>query len=1143
MGEPRVPHATDSGRGAGRRRVAALEAAVILLALVPSVTRAQALGSPGLPDPVRPLMQPSRVVRFRVTEGTWISLDVSPSGKTIVFDLLGDLYTLPIAGGKARPLTRGMAFDQEPRFSPDGRHVAFVSDRSGTPNLWVIDRGGENARQLSNLTNTAYDSPLCSPAWSPDGRTILVSQRPAAVRRASDDIVGFGRQWLLAAYDVDSQRMRWVSDTTRGKTLSALGPVFSRQGETVFAAMLLGSAIVADLGIGRDWSIGRVDLQTGIAVPETAPGLGRVAVRPAVSPNGRYLVYASTSGTRLGLRLRNLATFEERWLLRESLDASARPYVDARDIVPGYAFTPDSKAVIIAFDGKIHRVEIATGRSSIIPFVVDVERELGPLTVHQFTLPDTASRTRSVMQPALSPDGNRVAFSALRRVWVMELPDGRPRRLTSDSVGEFYPSWSPDGAWLAYSTWKDGQGGAVCKARVEPGSASVCQRLTTDGAIYFHTAFSPDGKRVVVVRSEAPAKRVLTHNTSGLDPLKSVSVAWVPATGGAPTSLISVSTGGDFRKMVGQTPRLPVEQVYFTTDPERIFVGLTSFAWDGAEGRIELPVADSVTVVRASNDITGVIDPTGSRALLTHAWALSEVSRPVQGNGSSDTLNVEEAQQRPLGAPAGAAHRWGTALAPWISWSRDGRRVLFSQGGTLFVGDVRPGAWTAFFRVDVPLAVPVDIPQGTLLLHGARLITMSAPAVIERGDLVIRNNRILAIGPVGTVRVPAGAQIFDVSGKTILPGYVDIHDHLPLPYGIHPDQCWQCLPRLAYGITALRDPYARQDTYSEIFTFAERERSGDLLAPRIFSTGIPHLRSDRPIRTLDDARAIARPTADYFRAETFKEYDAGATRQARQLISLAAAELGINATIEGPPRQLTAIVDGFSGVEHAFAIPVYDDVLTLTARSGTTHTQTYGVIADGMGYVLRSRTAPWDAARMRRFVPPSERESYGASALYLEVFGHPELGRLRARLSSALGIVARGGRIGMGGHGSAGGIGFHYEMWLHALGGMPSYAILRAATLSGATAIGHAGDFGSLRVGMLADLQVLDRNPLDDIHNTTSVAYVMKNGRLYRADDLAEIWPRCRPLNPLYVSDDAPASMARGAGQCPPPSLERAAAR
>ena len=1078
-----------------------------------------------------PLM-PGRVVRFRVSEGTWMSLDISPDGQTIVFDLLGDLYTLPITGGVARRLTSGMAVNQQPRYSPDGQHLVFVSDRSGSANLWIADRQGRHARRLSQLRGYDGAGAVTSPAWSPDGRTVLVSQKVGATR-SNGASAAQAHRWLLASYDVRTQQMRWLSDTTHDRGHSALGPAYSPQGKFVYAAI---DGFRPEPRSDANWRIARIDAVTGHIEPALGAEVGRTSMRPAVSPDGRFLVYASSSGSRVGLRIRDFRTDRERWLVTDVLDNPPITASENRDLAPGYAFTPDSRALVVAYGGKIHRIELATARAAAIPFVVDVERLLGPLTVHQFTLPDTAVRTRNVLHPALAPDGTKVAFSALDRIWVMELPhDGRPagqpRRLTVDSIGEFYPSWSPDGCWLAYTTWRDAEGGAVRRARVphEPeGPPAPSERLTVDTALYFHTAVGPGGRRVVAVRAALPLGRVLTDNTPldytvlkpppPLDP----SLVWVPASGGRTRTIASLT------RVYSRWLTYPVDQVYFTADPNRIHVGLTSWAWDGGDRRAALVVTGRLRSGELTGDpvdFAGVLSLDERRALITRKRTLFELGLPAMESpqlDGPDTIDLERARLEPLGAAAGAASRWGTALAPWVSWSRDGRRVLFNQGATLFVGSVKAGRWTVFDQVEVPLLVPPDIPRGTIVFHGARLITMRGREVIERGDLVVRDNRIVAVGAVGKVAIPRDAQLLDVSGATILPGFVDIHDHPLLPKGVHPGQCWQCLVRLAYGVTAIRDPEPHFS--NDIFAYQERERTGDLLGPRVFSTGMADYGTDPPPRTLNDARDVVRPNAEYFSSETFKiYYDESTDRRSRQLLAMAMAERRLNATAHtnGVELELVGVLDGISGIEHAPQIRTYDDVAALTAKSGTIHTMTYsGVIFGSLNYMVRRHGWPMERVKMRRFVPPSEAAATciaGCTAERISVYGPMELDNLLSLVGGSARIAARGGRIGMGSHGNMPALGFHYEMWLHALGGMPNHEILRSATISGSAAIGHGRDFGTIEVGKLADLQVLHRSPLDDIQNTTSILYVMKNGRLYNAENLAEIWPRRKELGPIYL--------------------------
>lgn len=206
-----------------------------------------------------------------------------------------------------------------------------------------------------------------------------------------------------------------------------------------------------------------------------------------------------------------------------------------------------------------------------------------------------------------------------------------------------------------------------------------------------------------------------------------------------------------------------------------------------------------------------------------------------------------------------------------------------------------------------------------------------------------------------------------------------------------------------------------------------------------------------------------------------------------------------------------------AGVEHGYGIEAYDDVARLIAVSGTTITHTFTQVSGGSQYAIDALGSPMANAKWSSFVPPAQRKE--ACYICQEIDGYggrPELVALKRRLSLPARIARFGGYSGVGSHGDMQGISIHYEMWLYHLGGMPNHDVLRSATLNGARTIGYERDLGSLEVGKLADLQILDKNPLDDIGNTLSIRYVMKNGRLYQSDDLTEVWPRQRALAAVY---------------------------
>jgi len=394
------------------------------------------------------------------------------------------------------------------------------------------------------------------------------------------------------------------------------------------------------------------------------------------------------------------------------------------------------------------------------------------------------------------------------------------------------------------------------------------------------------------------------------------------------------------------------------------------------------------------------------------------------------------------------------------------------------------------------------------VLSGGRIITMKGDEVIPSGDVVVTDNRIVAVGAKGSVAIPAGARVIDVSGKTILPGYVDIHAHTWVAWGVHRGQVSQFLAQLAYGVTTQRDP---QTSSEDVLTYTDLMEQGDLIGPRLYSTG-PGIFSADNISSLDEARDVLRRYADHFNTQTIKQYLAG-DRKVRQWVITAARELRLTPTTEGGSNftmNLTLMQDGYGGLEHSLPIsPFFQDVVQLEKTSGITYTPTLIVSYGGPWgrdyYLTRSNvdTMP----RLRYFTPHDELDKWQEVR-----FNRDDRYVFKLHAQQLKKLVEAGGRVGLGSHGEVQGIGAHWELWMLGSGGMAPHDVLRAATIHSADAIGLAKDIGSLEAGKLADLQVLDSNPLDNLQNSTAIRYVMKNGRLYEAETLTEVWPRKRPL-------------------------------
>ena len=357
---------------------AGLMLAALAVLVLPSLADAQAGRPRENPLPLRS----ARTAEFTATEGTWISLDVSPDGQTIVFDLLGDLYTMPITGGEAKPLLTGMAYEVQPRFSPDGERVAFVSDRSGGDNLWMMRLDKTDTTQVSRGNSNLY----LSPEWTPDGEFIVVS-------RAG----GLGGPAKLFMYH--HKRAAPISVGGNTGTRKMVGTAFSPDGRHLWYAGAFG-----------DWQYNatlpryqlyRYDRQTGLSTLMT--NRYGSAMRPAVSPNGRWLVYASRYNADTGLRKRDLQTGDEEWLaypVQRDEQESRAPL----DVMPGYAFLPDGSAVIASYGGKIWSVPMDGSDASEIPFEVPVKLSVGPEVKFSYQIDTTAMVTASqIRSPVASP--------------------------------------------------------------------------------------------------------------------------------------------------------------------------------------------------------------------------------------------------------------------------------------------------------------------------------------------------------------------------------------------------------------------------------------------------------------------------------------------------------------------------------------------------------------------------------------------------------------------------------------------------------------------------------------------------------------------------------------------------------------------
>jgi len=1044
-------------------------------------------------------LTPTRKVTMDTDEGTWVSLDVSPDGRTIVFDLLGDLYRMDAEGGAAHPIAQGLPFEGQPAFSPDGSMIAFTSDRSGSENIWVARPDGSGMRQVSR---NAGPNEYVSPSWSADGKQVY-----ASLYRSDRNAIELWR------YSADGSVA--ASELTGG-AFSALGAKASPDGRYLYFSAHEGSVFEDDVTLPL-WAIHRLDLRTG--ADETLITNQGSAMRPVVSPDGRLLAYAARLGGQTALRLRDLATGADR-LLAYPIQRDVQEALPTRDLVPGYAFTPDGKTILAVYGGKFHRIDVATGAAPIEPFSAHIDLDVGPFLRLPLKTDAGPVVARLMQAPVQSPDGRRVVFSALERLYLMELkPGAGPHRLTSDETPQFQPAWSPDGRTVAYVSWTS-QGGYVWSA---PADGSAPPRRLTDAAAYVtNPVFAPDGKSLYLLRSSAydrlhmAQEPLFTGRSFG--GLREAALVELPLTGGPARVITSGLMSGD--------PQ------FTSTAPGRVFLntdkGLEVVALDGSGSR---KLALSV-VGPGYYFLDHPTPPDDLKISPDGRWALAQDNQQLHLLAVPDAAHADTPIN--LSAPT-VPHRKLTSVgADFFGWADGGRTVAWAVGSTFYrrpLGQITLDAPGAPTRGDRPspgqggveafaakVEVPRDVPHDAIVLRGATVISMKGDQVTPDADLVIVDNRITALGPRGQVAVPPGAVIRDVTGRFITPGLVDVHDHFgEVRRGLLDTDDWAMRATLAYGVTTSFDP----STLSiDMLAYQDLLDAGDMLGPRLYSTATA-LFSFNDIRSEQEARDVLTRNVDFYRTHNLKEYRTG-DRRVREWVAMAAHDLGLMPTTEGAidmKLDLTQVEDGYSGNEHSLsAVPLYKDVVQLFAQTQVSYDLTLEISHGGppAGESFIAATHPLSDPKLMHFYPPSI-----AARLFTRVhWVDPQESVYPQTAASIAKIQRAGGVVGIGSHGNYPGIGYDWELQAMASGGMTPREVLKAATMGSAETIGHASEIGSLEPGKFADLDIFAANPLDDIKNVGSIVQVMKNGRLYNADTLDEVWPRARPApTPWYAGE------------------------
>ncbi|MFU8812952.1 MAG: amidohydrolase family protein [Balneolaceae bacterium] len=1016
---------------------------------------------------------------FETSEGTWMNVDVSPDGREIVFDLLGNIYLMPLSGGEATILREGLSYDVQPRFSPDGTKISFTSDAGGGDNIWVMNRDGSDARQVTNesfrLLNNAF--------WTPDGNYLVARKHFTSARS-----LGAGEIWM---YHITGGS--GIQLTERPNDQQDKGqPFVSPDGRYVYYSQDVypgGFFQYNKDPNSQIYVINRYDRDEG-SIERVTGGPGG-AISPTLSPDGNKLAFVKRVRTKSVLYIRDLETGVERPVFdnmspdQQQAWAIFGPYTNM-------SWTPDGNHLVFWAQGGIHRLNTDTYEVQEIPFTATVNHTIADVVHFEFDpAPDTFT-AQAIRHAVTSPDGRILVFNAAGYLWKKDLPNGTPQRLTEEANLEFEPAFSPNGNLLAYVTWSDEEFGAIKTLRLDRRNARP-QTITTEKGIYRQPSFSPNGETIVFRRESG-------NNHQGHAHTQNTGIFTMPA------------AGGEMKKLRdgGSTP-------VFTADGNRIFYqARTNFR------SMDLNGQDERHHFRSQYALGFTPSPDNRWIAFHELYKVYIAPMPQVGSNISLSANTRAIPVTHVARDAGYN----------LHWSGDGSKLHWTLGEEYFsvelneafeflngdLNDELPLGSNEGIRIGLELET--DKPSGVVAFTNARIITMNGDEVIENGTVVVRDNRIESIGRTGQVSVPGGAFVVDATGHTIMPGLVDAHAHIGnFREGLSPNQQWEYFANLGYGVTSVHDPSSNTEM---IFSQAEMIRSGNMTGPRIFSTGRILYGAENVQKTvinnLEDARSAIRRTKA-FGATSVKSYNQP-RREQRQQVLQAARELGVNVVPEGGStffHNMNMILDGHTGIEHNVPIyPLYNDVLTLWSASDVGYTPTLSVNYGSMSgeYYWYQHTNIWEKERLLTFTPRGivdSRSRHRTMVPYEEY----EIGHFQSA-AAAKELHDRGITVNIGGHGQLQGLAAHWEIWMFTQGGMSNHDALRTATINPATYIGMGDHFGSLEPGKLADLIVIDGNPLDDIFDTENVVYTMMNGRLYDASTMNEIGHHPRERMPFW---------------------------
>ncbi len=1018
------------------------------------------IGVLGLVAALRSAPAAPPTIDVTVHEGTSMSVAVSPDGRTLAVDLQGSIWTLPVAGGTATRITDVFNDARQPMWSPDGKWITFFGYRDGGYDIWTVAPDGSQQHKL-----TWGPSDDREPIWSHDGTRVAFS---------SDRGDALGSDYNIWTLDTRSGDLRQITKDPADDYMPSWSP---DDAEIVFA-----SARGDGQGV---WAIKVAD-GTERKVSGAA---GRVDA-PSWGPGGQIVYHVTTGGGRGGRGQAPAASAAEP---TSRYEVDGKTLTGAENVFGFRASWASPTEFFYVSDGRIKKRTL-TGPPQAIDFsaTLQVIRAQTAYTRKKRDFTSAAPRqVLGIVRPVISPDGKQIAFAAVGDIYVMPV-GGKPVNVTNDKALDTDPAWSPDGQSLAYSSDKDNEHLQLWIRDMRSGRARQVTRLTTQpqGA-----AWSNDGKQIAFFNVDGMwrvAQMSVVDVASGAvtkihDQLPQPGApTWSPD--GKVVALAGIAPmTRRFREGTNQVLTIPVR---LKPDPTTATTaGVTPAA---ARVSSQKPyVGSGFSRTEPNGDIWYAPEPLlsiDSRGGCGPVWSPDGTKMAAIYEGVLAVWPVA-ATGEPLGPPRRITNE--SAHSP--SWQGDSRHILYQSLDKLRIVDVETGEART---VPLDLKWTPAVPTGRMVVHAGKLIDMKTATPRANVDVIIDGNRITSVVAHADAN-HAGGNVVDASGLSVMPGLMEFHSHLQPDFGESQGRAW-----LAFGVTTVRSP---GNTPYEAVEEREANEAGVRPGPRVYGTGYL-MEWQRVYYKMGIAiSSIAQFEMELQRAKVLqhdliKSYVRLPDLQQKRMVEFAHS-IGVPvATHEVFPASLV----GVDNTEHTGATSrrgyspkiaslqrSYEDVIQLFGKSGRIFCPM--ISGPGSRKLFEDDPGLKDDPRFKLY-PAWIRAQVAAQP-------SPAVPAFEGGGSGKMVIDAmKAGALVVAGTDGPNAINMHGELMAYTLAGMSNFDALKAATVNPARAL--ALDAGTIEAGKLADLVMVDGDPLARIGDTRKVKRVIANGRLYELNQL-----------------------------------------